>query len=146
MGGNAQVKAEERRNYRRVSDAVALHIEVVDSEAANDASLELAELPDHPTHVVSLSPSGLKCYHSQPFNDGDRVRLSMVLFPDKARIDVEANVVNSGELPRGGKNDRFFAGMAFQKVTDETRNTLLEHIDAVARQSFGGAVKLVYKN
>jgi len=146
MAENTARNAAERRNYRRISDAVALHVEIVDQDVANDASIELPELPEHPTHVVSLSPTGLKCYHDQPFSDGEIVRLSVMLFPDKIRFDVEARVVNSGEDRRSGKDDRFFAGMAFSNMTDEVRDVVLEHIDKVARQSFGGSVKLIYKS
>lgn len=146
MAGNTAKNAAERRDYRRISDAVALRIEIVDQDAANDASIELPELPSHPTHVVSLSPTGLKCYHDEPFNEGDIVRLSIVLFPDQTRVDIQAQIVNSGEDRHSGKSDRFFAGMAFTKMRDEDRELVLEHIDSVARRSFGGSVKLIYKS
>jgi hypothetical protein len=139
--GNALLKTEERRSYRRVSDAIALRIDVID--AANQTEFEPVELPDYPTHVVSLSPNGLKCYHTDPFNDGERVVLSIRLFPEQTAFEVEAEVVNSGEDRTRSKNDRFFAGLAFSNPTDEVRELLLEHIDLVARQSFGGAVKLI---
>lgn len=139
--GNALLKAEERRSYRRVSDAIALRIDVID--AADQTEIEPDDLPDYPTHVVSLSPNGLKCYHTDPFNDGERVMLSIRLFPEKSSFQVEAEVVNSGEDRTRSKNDRFFAGLAFVNPADEVRELLLEHIDLVARQSFGGAVKLV---
>lgn len=142
MSGNAVEKNDERRAYRRVSDAVALYIEVVD-EAANAQSYDVPDLPDYPTHVVSLSPNGLKCFHSEPFNDGDKLYLSMRFFPGDLRIDTLATVVNSGEDVNAQKTDRFFAGLSLDNLTDEDRENLLQHIDAVARQSFGGAVKLV---
>ncbi len=140
--GNALLKTEERRSYRRVSDAIALRIDVVDG-AANQPEMEPADLPDYPTHVVSLSPNGLKCYHTDPFNDGERVRLSIRLFPEQVCFDVEAEVANAGEDRTRSKNDRFFAGMAFKNLNEEVREILLEHIDLVARQSFGGSIKLV---
>lgn len=146
MAGNTVENAEERRNYRRISDAVALHIEIIDKEsAANQASIELVELPDHPTHVISLSPNGLKCYHTEAFNEGDKVSLSIKLFPDGARLDILATVVNAGEEKARGKTDHFFAGLAFSNLNEEKRDIILQHIDQVARRSFGGAVKLVNK-
>ncbi|OED39743.1 hypothetical protein AB833_14090 [Chromatiales bacterium (ex Bugula neritina AB1)] len=145
MGASAQIDMTEKRSYRRISDAVALYIEIVDPAVANSARFELPELPDHPTHVVNLSPSGLKCYHSEPFNDQDSVALSMMLFPEQTRLELQATVVNYGELPSGGQKDRFFAGLAFKNLSDESRDILLQHIDSIVRRSFGGAVKLVYK-
>lgn len=142
MSGNALKKDQERRKFRRVSDAIALQIELID-EAANEQDYTSVELSDYPTHVVSLSPNGLKCYHSEPFNDGDTLQLSMRLFPSQHRIDTMAKVVNSGEDVNGGKTDRFFAGVAFKNLDEDDIAKLLEHIDQVARQSFGGAVKLI---
>lgn len=139
--GNALLKSEERRSYRRISDAIGLRVDVID--AANQSDIQPVELPSYPTHVVSLSPNGLKCYHIDPFNDGDLVRLTMRLFPEQTVIELDAEVVNAGEDRTRSKNDRFFAGLAFQNLSDETQKILLDHIDLVARQSFGGAVKLV---
>lgn len=142
--GNAVEKNEERRNYRRVSDAVAMQIDICDEQdAANQPSIESIELPDYPTHVVSLSPNGLKCYHTEPFTDGDKVMITLKLFPGQQCLDIMAKVVNSGEDGTRGKDDRFFAGLAFRNMAEESREIILEHIDGVARQSFGGAVKLV---
>ena len=93
---SALEKSKERRQFRRISDAIALTIRVID-EAANDQDYEAFELPDFPTHVVSLSPNGLKCYHSEAFNDVDKLQLSIKLFPGGDRIETEAVVVNSGE-------------------------------------------------
>lgn len=146
MAGNAVEKNEERRNYRRISDAVAMQIDVMDEQdAANQPTMESIELPDYPTHVVSLSPNGLRCYHTEPFNDGDKVLLTIKFFPGQQSLDILANVVNSGEDRTRGKDDRFFAGLAFRSLTDEAREIILDHIDGVARQSFGGAVKLINK-
>jgi len=142
MSGNALEKNEERRKYRRVSDAIALQIELID-EAANEQNYDAPELPDYPTHVVSLSPNGLKCFHDRPFNDGDVLHLSFRLFPCQRQIDTQATVVNSGEDTNSGKSDRFFAGLSFDDLDEESREDLLEHIDQVARSSFGGSVKLV---
>ncbi|MEM7259934.1 MAG: PilZ domain-containing protein [Pseudomonadota bacterium] len=140
--GNAQQKSEERRSYRRISDAIGLRVDIMDA-AANESEIEPVELPDYPTHVVSLSPNGLKCYHTDPFNDGDQVRLTMRLFPEQTVIEMVAEVVSAGEDRTRSKTDRFFAGLAFREVSKENHDILLEHIDLVARQSFGGAVKLV---
>ncbi len=142
MTGNAVEKSDERRGYRRVSDAIALQIQIMD-EAANEHKYDAPELPDYPTHVVSLSPNGLKCYHNEPFNEGDILQLSMVFFPSNLRIDTTAKVVNAGEDDKARKNDRFFAGLSFIDLEDEKSELLLEHIEQVARQSFGGAVKLI---
>lgn len=140
--GNALHNSEERRSYRRISDAIGLRVDIIDA-AANESEIDPIELPDYPTHVVSLSPNGLKCYHTDPFNDGDRVRLTMRLFPEQTVIELEAEVISAGEDRTRSKTDRFFAGLAFKEVSDENQQILLEHIDLVARQSFGGAVKLV---
>lgn len=142
MAGNALEKNDERRKYRRVSDAIALQLQLAD-EAANAEQYDVPELADYPTHVVSLSPNGLKCFHSAPFNDGDVLQLSFRLFPSKQQIDVRAVVINSGEDTNSAKNDRYFAGLSFEKLDGEQRELLLEHIDQVARSSFGGSVKLV---
>lgn len=139
---SALKKTEERREYRRISDAIALQISPVD-EAANEQHYDAPALPDHPTHVVSLSPNGLKCYYNDSFTDGDVMQLSMRLFPGGDRIDTLARVVNSGEEDNARKVDRFFAGLAFIDLPEAVSAVLLEHIDRVARQSFGGAVKLV---
>lgn len=139
---SAQPKSEERRKYRRISDAIALQIRLSD-EAANEQQFDAAELPDHPTHVVSLSPNGLRCYHDEMFNDGDKLQLSIRLFPSGERIDTEARVINSGEDDKPNKNNRFFAGLSFVNLSGERKVQLLEHIDSIARETFGGAVKLV---
>lgn len=139
--GNALLKTEERRGYRRISDAIGLRVDALD--AANENDIEPTDMPDYPTHVVSLSPNGLKCYHVEPFNDGDQLRLTMRLFPEQTVIEVDVTVVNAGEDRTRSKNDRFFAGMSFDNMSDETRQILLDHIDLVARQSFGGSVKLI---
>lgn len=140
--GSALEKSEERREFRRISDAIALQVRFPD-DAANEDSYDNPGLPDYPTHVVSLSPNGLKCFHNESFNDGDIVQVSMMLFPSKLTIEVQAKVVNSGEDIVGGKTDRFFAGLAFIELEDEVREELLVHIQQVASKSFGGAVKLV---
>jgi len=62
-----------------------------------------------------------------------------------AVVTVRGRVVNSGEDRQKGDKDRFFAGIAFKGLSDEQRETILEHIDGVAKKSFGGAVKLIYK-
>ncbi len=139
---SALPKSDERRAYRRVSDAIAMQIHLPD-EAANERQFDVVELPDHPTHVVSLSPNGLKCYHDEAFSDGDVLQVSIRLFPSGLRIDTEARVVNSGEDDKPNKNNRFFAGLAFVKMPKECKAQLLEHIQCVAKESFGGAVKLV---
>ncbi len=139
---SALPKSNERRKYRRISDAIALHVQQHDA-TASEAELYVDDLPQHPTHVVSLNPNGLKCYHDKMFNDGDIMALSIRLFPSGERIDTLAKVVNSGEEDQPGKNNRFFAGMAFIKLSDENKALMLEHVKQVARQSFGGSVKLV---
>ncbi len=142
---SALEKSNERRQFRRISDAIALAIHAAD-EAANEQDYEGAELPDYPTHVVSLSPNGLKCYHSEVFNDGDKLQLSIKLFPSGVRIDTQAIVVNSGEDEGKQQNNRFFAGLSFVGLSEENSDQLLDHIDRVARESFGGAVKLVNRS
>lgn len=139
--GNALPVAEERRSYRRLSDAIAMHIDV--KEAANQSDFEPADVPDHPTHVVSLSPSGMKFYHTEPFEDGTRVSVTMRLFPKKNVLELDALVLRAGEDEKRSKNDRFFASLAFENVSEDARSVLLEHIEQVARQSFGGAIKLI---
>jgi len=139
---SALEKNKERRKFRRISDAIALTISEVD-EAANEQDYEGTDLPDYPTHVVSLSPNGLKCYHDQAFGDGDKLQLSIKLFPGGERINTEAVVVNSGEDEAKRQNNRFFAGLSFVNLSKEDRAQLLSHIDRVARESFGGAVKLI---
>lgn len=142
---SAQPKSDERRKYRRVSDAIALQIRQSD-EAANEQDYDAADLPHHPTHVVSLSPNGLKCYHDEQFNDGETLKLSMRLFPGGERLDTEARVINSGEESnKPNKNNRFFAGLSFVNLTGERKQRLLDHMDRVARESFGSSVKLVNK-
>lgn len=145
MADNALNRNVERREYRRVSDAVALHIEVIDGEAANDADMRQVELPGHPTHVINLSPSGLKCFHHEAFNDGDIVSISMRLFPSNTVVCLRGRVANSGEERQKGEKDRFFAGIAFTGVKKDQQEIILEHIEGVAKKSFGGAVKLIYK-
>ena len=145
MADNALNRNTERREYRRVSDAIALNIEVVDGEAANDSDIRQVELPDHPTHVISLSPNGFKCFHHEAFAVGDMVTLTLKLFPSGNTLVVGGRIVNSGEDSQKGEKDRFFAGIAFRSLSDEQREVILDHIDGVARQSFGGAVKLIYK-
>jgi len=142
---SALEKSEERRQFRRISDAIALTIRIVD-EAANEQDYEGSELPDYPTHVVSLSPNGLKCYHSEAFSNGDKLQLSIKLFPSGSQIDTEAVVVNSGEDEAKRQNDRFFAGLSFVDLNEQDCERLLNHIDGVARQSFGGAIKLVNRS
>jgi len=147
MSSNALRSNEERREFRRVSDAIALKFHPKDSAndagAANESEYSQEPLADYPTHVVSLSPNGLKCFHTEAFEVGDRIDISMVLFPSKLRIDTTTTVVNAGEEPKDNKSNRFFAGLAFDKMTDEQVEQLLEHIGQVAKQSFGGTVKLV---
>ncbi len=139
--GHALLKEEERRSFRRISDAIALRIDAIAS--ANESAFEPAELPDYPTHVVSLSPNGLKCYHTEPFNNGDRVILSIRLFPEQTVLQIEAEVANAGEDRTRSKNDRFFAGLSFRNFSEENKTIMLDHIALVAKQSFGGTVKLV---
>lgn len=69
--------------------------------------------------------------------------LSIRLFPEQCLLQVEAEVANSGEDRTRSKNDRFFAGLSFRNLSDDNRAALLDHIALVAKQSFGGAVKLV---
>ena len=138
---SALKKTAERRKYRRVSDAVALQITSFD-EAASEQNSEACELPQSPTHVVSLSPTGLKCYYHEPFNTGDILQLSIRLFPSGERFDAQAKVVNSGK-DESSRNNRYFAGLSFKGLSQEQRSQMLEHLDGIARQSFGGAVKLV---
>lgn len=146
MAGNALRKNEERRSYRRVSDAVALAVVRLEEHGGDEQSHPVTdELPNHPTHVISLSPNGLKCYHPEPYDEGDKVLLGIKLFPEETTLEIEATVVNAGEESDPGKKDRFYAGMAFSSATDEQRQILLDHLDRVARNSFGGAVKLVNK-
>jgi len=145
MVDNALDRNVERREYRRVSDAVALHMEPIDGEAANDSDIREIELPDYPTHVVSLSPNGLKCFHHEAFTDGDMLSLTLKLFPDGNTVSVRGRVVNSGEDRQKGDKDRFFAGIAFKGLSDAQREAILGHIEGVAKKSFGGAVKLIYK-
>ena len=145
MVDSALNKRAERREYRRVSDAVALHIEPIDGEAANDASMVQVELPDHPTHVVNLSPNGLKCFHHEAFSDGDTLSLTLKLFPSETTICMRGRVINSGEDKQKGAQDRFFAGIAFKGLSDDQKAVILEHIESVAVKSFGGSVKLIYK-
>ena len=128
-----------------MSDAIALQIETIDGEAANDSDIREVELPDHPTHVVNLSPSGLKCYHHQAFNDGDTVSLHIKFFPAGGTLSARGRVVNSGEDRQKTGEERFFAGIAFKGLSAEQQQLVLDHIDGVAKKSFGGAVKLIYK-
>ncbi len=139
---SAQTKPRERRQYRRISDAIALQICQAD-ETANESDFDADDLPEHPTHVVSLSPNGLKCFHDQPFGNGEIMHLRIRLFPDGQVFSTRARVVLAGKEDKPNKSDRFFAGLDFVGLTEEQKAQLLEHIDRVARQSFGGAIKLV---
>ena len=142
---SAQTKTRERRQYRRISDAIALQI-CQHNETANEPEFGADVLPAHPTHVVSLSPNGLKCFHDQPFSNGDILRLRIRLFPEGQIISTRARVILAGKEDKPNKSDRFFAGLDFVDPTEEQKAQLLEHIDRVARQSFGGAVKLVNRS
>ena len=68
------------------------------------------------------------------------------MFPSGVRIDTQAIVVNSGEDEGKQQNNRFFAGLSFVGLSEENSDQLLDHIDRVARESFGGAVKLVNRS
>lgn len=138
---SAQRKSEERRQYRRISDAIALQIHQPD-ETANPPEFG-DDLPEHPTHVVSLSPNGLKCYYDRPFSNDDMLHLRIRLFPGGQVLSTRARVVMAGKEDKPNKTNRFFAGLAFVGLADEQKTQLLEHIERVARESFGGAVKLV---
>jgi len=140
MAGNALRKTEERRQFRRVSDAVALAVSL---ESAQKVDFDL---PDYPTHVVSLSPSGIKYFHDEAFELGDTVSIGFVIFPSMDRIDVRAKVVNVGEEMDKSKQNRFFAGMAFEDLSADDEKILLDHISQIAKQSFGGTVKLINTN
>jgi len=104
------------------------------------------DLPDYPTHVVSLSPNGVKFFHDESFELGDTLSVGIVIFPSKDRIDVRGKVVNVGEEMDKSKQNRFFAGLSFEDLSEDDEKILLDHISQVAKQSFGGTVKLINSN
>ena len=140
MSANVAVNQFEKRSFRRVSDAIALVvIPEQDERAANLAE----QLPIHPTHVVSLSGSGMRFYHPEPYDVGERLQTAIRLFPSGQTIEVVAEVVNAGEAPGATKTLRYFTGIAFRDIRDEDQAILLAHLESVAAKAFSGVVKLV---
>jgi len=133
--------AKERREFRRICDAVALDVERVD-DPENPPVSDIS-VPCHPTHVVSLSPNGMRFFYPQAFAAGETVRIGLGLFPGDTKLLIDAEVMNSGERTEAPKTQRFFVGLAFRNLGDDERQLLIRHIEAVAQQSFGGAVKIV---
>lgn len=131
----------EQRAYRRVSDAIALVI--VRCDEVTDDCDAFAEAPVHPTHVVSLSPNGMRFYHHEPYAAGEELNLSIRLFPGGDALQVKGEVMNSGEKPAATRTLRYFTGIAFRDVSDDAHGTLTRHLEAVASKAFSGAVKLI---
>ncbi len=140
MSGNLAVNQFEKRSFRRVSDAIAL---VVFPEHDDRAASGFEQLPIHPTHVVSLSGSGMRFYHPEPYEVGERLQTAIRLFPSGQTIEVMAEVVNAGESPGAAKTLRYFTGIAFRDMAQDDQKILLAHLESVAAKAFSGVVKLV---
>ncbi len=140
MSSNLAFKQQEKRSFRRVSDAIALEV----CPEQDDRAVNMAErLPIHPTHVVSLSGSGMRFYHSEPYEVGERLQTAVRLFPSGQCLEVVAEVVNAGESPGATKTLRYFTGIAFRDMSEEDQKRLVAHLDGVAAKAFSGVVKLV---
>ena len=140
MGSNLAVKQIEKRSFRRVSDAIALAVCPEHDDSAGDLVEQLAI---HPTHVVSLSGSGMRFYHPEPYEVGARLHTAFKLFPSGQCIEVLSEVVNAGETPGAAKTLRYFTGIAFRDLSSEDERRLLAHLESVAAKAFSGMVKLV---
>ena len=128
---------EERRGYGRVMDAVRLQVRKagMEGESADDVVPDLnQDMEEGPTHKVSLSGSGIAFAHNKFLQPGDRVRLTLTLYPSAQTMELDAMIVSVGDASGPVSGGEYAARAVFSEISDTKRQKILSHIDYVRSQ------------
>jgi len=90
-------------------------------------------LPSSPTHLVSLSASGISFDVTRPITPGSLLELKLLVFPSHICLLTLGAVVSCRPLPETQADFRFRVGIDFAYIRDTDRETLIRHV--VQKQS-----------
>ncbi len=133
---NTVVSLSERRKHPRVSDAVALRLNLDD--LASTSPLDPA-----PTHVVKMSCGGLRFSHNALLDPGTALPISMHLPSADKTVHLTSRVISSGE-EKGSNRKAYFIQIEFQHVDAQVKALLEAHINYVLDKTNTGAYQLLH--
>ncbi len=136
ISNNTVVSLSERRKHRRVSDAVALRLNL-------EGHPPSASLDPTPTHVVKMSCGGLRFSHSVSLDPGSALPLSMHIPSADKTVHIDSRVISSGE-EKGTNRKDYFIQVEFQHINDEVKVLLKDHIDYVLEKTNTGASQTLF--
>jgi len=126
------VSLSDRRQYPRVSDAIALRLD-------NPEAAAYSPLDPVPTHVVKMSCSGLRFLHDSAFESDSQICLSVHLTSSDKTIQINSRVVSSGEEKTIGNatphQKPYYVQVEFQNLTEQSLQLLKSHIDQVIEKT-----------
>lgn len=125
----ASMKFLEKRQHKRVSDALALRVENA------QAAMGHAPLDEQPTHVVNFSCGGLCFLHESKLAKDELLLLTMRLGPEHTTVSVRAQVISSEDSPRASGNKKFTSRVKFVDVDKKADDLLLQHLNYVLEQT-----------
>ena len=129
----------EKRKTRRVSDALALRV-----ENAN-AAIGHAPLDTTLTHVVNISPDGMRFLHETNLDSGEALLVTMCLGPNKETVSLHAIVISSLEATHHTGHKRYNARVKFTNVDKTAQSLLNSHITHVLDQTHKHCREYQYK-
>ena len=133
------MKFIEKRQNKRVSDALALRVENAQTAMGH------APLDEKLTHVVNFSCGGLCFLHESKLPEGGLLLLTMRLGPGQKTVSVRAQVIASDEAPRHAGNKKFTSRVKFIDVDKIADGLLLEHLNYVLEKTRQHHIEYHYK-
>ena len=135
----ALMKFIEKRQNKRVSDALALRVENAQS------AMGYAPLDEKLTHVVNFSCGGLCFLHESKLTEGEMLLLTMRLGPEQTTVSVRAQVITSDEESRHSGNKKFSSRVKFVDVNKAADVLLLEHLNYVLEKTRNHRIEYHYE-
>ena len=128
------ISLDERRQYPRVSDAVALSF----SEGCTTQQNASETVGPLPTHIVQLSCGGLRFCHDASFECDTLLMLSLHLPTANKTIHLESRVIASGEEKTGNTlpcDKPCFVQVVFENIDNNNHQLLKHHVDHVIEKT-----------
>ncbi|MGV6859165.1 MAG: PilZ domain-containing protein [bacterium] len=129
-------REQHRPQLRKIASKhpeIASYLEFLEEEIQVLAKRLVSQdktLPTVPNADVNICAEGFRIETKEPFPQGQRLEVSMLLFPSHTSIYAYAKVLRSDEITEG---DEFLIGkyetvISFDHIHDEDKEALVKHI------------------
>ena len=119
------------RRYPEISKYIE-YLEEKIQLLANQSKTDASTLPLKPTHIVTLSASGIGFYLEKSFTKNSLVELSVRLFPSRTTIHTISTVTRCEKNP---EKNNYAIALRFTHIHEEDAEFLYKHIHDIQMDS-----------